>query len=828
MARIHRFGEFQLDPATRELRRAGVPVPVPPRAFDCIVYLIEHRDRAVGRDELIAAVWGKADITDGMLGQTVLSARRVLDDTGKEQQCIRTVFRFGYHWVASTEVGEEMLERPPEAAAPPIAPDQPGPTPTDSPPAASPDAVAHGAARRSRRSLAAAALILLALAAALWSGWRWMHGPAPPSAPAARGGGSVALVLPVTTSAGAGYDWVRLGVMDLIAARLRASGVPVVPSDNVVALTGPQASAAAGDFAGLARTTGAGIVIDAHAEESGGRWRVTLRIVHGDHAPASASGEAADVLAAARAAADQLAKQLGYAPAADRASGADGQALASLLPQVDAAILSERLDAARALLEGAGAAQRENPEVRMRLAQIDHQAGNLDAAEAGYEAIAAAVSAERDPVLHARALSNLGVIAAQRDRNELAEQRFDRAITLLRREQAPNALGKALNGRAAYYGAVQRTDAALADLSEARVAFESAGNLLALAVLDSNLGALDMLRGRYAEAQAAFTRSAERFATFGAQAMELNALTAVAELELARLEPDQALALDARLRQLVGQVSDPARQRNGELTRLQVLAANGRLRSLEGDLARVLEAARRDDDRVAVARGATLAAELALARGDARTAAENADLAAQRFTSVADDPHERARVGLLQVRARLAAGGPTAAAEALAALGTFGRAQRLGHCPLPRDPGAWRSRRGGGRRGGCRPPLRTRRSTRPTQRAFRWICARRHVPMPPGWCGATSWPRPAPWPSASRSGPHATTNRPCCSCASTTRSASRICGASRWRAPVRWPAIARFRPSCWSRRRRAEVQAARRHRARSETCAPIDADRMRS
>ena len=682
MARIHRFGEFQLDPATRELRRAGVPVPVPPRAFDCIVYLVEHRDRAVGRDELIAAVWGKADITDGMLGQTVLSARRVLDDTGKEQQCIRTVFRFGYHWVAPTEVVDERLERLPDAAEPAAA-EQPAPTPVAppwvAPPIASPAAVSPAAAspeaaaetaRASRRWTIAAALAVLVLVAAAWSGWRWMHGPAPSVVPAAAGG-RVALVLPVATSAGAGYDWVRLGVMDLIAARLRTAGVPVVPSDNVVALTGPQAHAAAGDFAALARATGAGLVIDARAEQNGARWRVTLRIVYGEHAPASASGEAEDVLAAARAAADQLARQLGYAPAADAGSGADAQALASLLPQVDAAILGERLDTARALLEGAGAAQRENPEVRMRLAQIDHQAGNLDAAEAGYEAIAATVSAERDPVLHARALSNLGVIAAQRDQNELAERRFDRAIALLRREQAPNALGKALNGRAAYYGAVQRTDAALADLSEARVAFESAGNLLALAVLDSNLGALDMLRGRYAEAQAAFTRSAERFATFGAQAMELNALTAVAELELARLEPDQALALDARLRQLVGQVSDPARQRNGELTRLQVLAANGRLRSLDDDLARVLEAARRDDDRVAVARGATLAAELALARGDARTAAENADLAMQRFTSVADDPHERARVGLLRVRARLAADGPTAAAEALAALSAF-------------------------------------------------------------------------------------------------------------------------------------------------------------
>ena len=44
------FGEFELNPATRELSRDGTPVPLRPRSLECLVYLIEHRDRAVGRD----------------------------------------------------------------------------------------------------------------------------------------------------------------------------------------------------------------------------------------------------------------------------------------------------------------------------------------------------------------------------------------------------------------------------------------------------------------------------------------------------------------------------------------------------------------------------------------------------------------------------------------------------------------------------------------------------------------------------------------------------------------------------------------------------------
>jgi DNA-binding winged helix-turn-helix (wHTH) protein len=60
----YRFGDFELNPASRELLRKGVPVPLRPRSLECLVYLIEHRDRAVGRDELIAAVWGRVDASD--------------------------------------------------------------------------------------------------------------------------------------------------------------------------------------------------------------------------------------------------------------------------------------------------------------------------------------------------------------------------------------------------------------------------------------------------------------------------------------------------------------------------------------------------------------------------------------------------------------------------------------------------------------------------------------------------------------------------------------------------------------------------------------------
>ncbi len=669
MTRSYRFGEFRLDPATRELLRGDAPVAVPPRAFDFLVYLIEHRERAVGRDELIAAVWGKTDISDGMLGQTVLSARRALEDTGKEQQVIRTVFRFGYHWVAAVDTLDGEQDAAATTSLVP-APALPEPEPRDVEPASIRATPPTNAIRKrsTRRLFVMVAIALLGVLAAIGAQRLHRGGVAPGPTPAStHSQATIAVVLPVTVSAGAGFDWIRLGLMDLIGARLRSAGLAVVPSDNIVALTkrSPPGAETAAYATTLAHATGATLVIGTRAEAVGGRWRVTLRTTWGHEPALLAIGEATDVLDATRTAADQLARQLGYAPLPVSAANTDPPALAQLLQQIEAAILADRLDDARALIASVPAAQRERPELQLRLAQIDYHAGDLDAAEAGFSAIAAKVSAERDAVLHARALTNLGVIAAMRDNRDLATRRFDEAIALLRGAHAPDALGNALLGRASITGTIGRYDAALQDFAEARSTLESGGNLLALAVLDANLGALDLLRLRYAEAEPVFERAASRFATFGMPAAEINALAAAAELKLALLEPDAALAMEPRLRELITQVSDPARQRNAELTCAQILIANGRLREAAADLRMTLDAADRANDQPALAHGHALAAQLALARGDPHQAAVEAGAALQRFTS-ADDARERAMTLRLRIAALLADGQTDAAAASLA------------------------------------------------------------------------------------------------------------------------------------------------------------------
>ncbi|GAA0719437.1 winged helix-turn-helix domain-containing protein [Dokdonella soli] len=97
---IFRFRNFRLDPAALQLWRGDERVSLPLKSFECLAYPIERRDRAVGRDELIAADWGRAEVGETLLVQTMLRARRAIGDTAGEHTAIRTTTRFGYHWAA--------------------------------------------------------------------------------------------------------------------------------------------------------------------------------------------------------------------------------------------------------------------------------------------------------------------------------------------------------------------------------------------------------------------------------------------------------------------------------------------------------------------------------------------------------------------------------------------------------------------------------------------------------------------------------------------------------------------------------------------------------
>ena len=111
----YRFSGHVLSPARRTLVREGRELPLMPRCFDLLVLLVERRNEAVSRGEILDTVWSDVVVTDGALSQAVRSLRRTLGDDPREPTFIRTVQRHGYRFVC-TDVVAEPDEGPPEPA----------------------------------------------------------------------------------------------------------------------------------------------------------------------------------------------------------------------------------------------------------------------------------------------------------------------------------------------------------------------------------------------------------------------------------------------------------------------------------------------------------------------------------------------------------------------------------------------------------------------------------------------------------------------------------------------------------------------------------------
>lgn len=96
--------------------RDGVAVDLPSRAFDTLVYLIEHRDRSIDKEEIIAAIWGKIVVTDDSLIHAVSVLRRVLGDERQHSRYIQTIPRRGYRFVAELRIDADPAPATPPAA----------------------------------------------------------------------------------------------------------------------------------------------------------------------------------------------------------------------------------------------------------------------------------------------------------------------------------------------------------------------------------------------------------------------------------------------------------------------------------------------------------------------------------------------------------------------------------------------------------------------------------------------------------------------------------------------------------------------------------------
>jgi DNA-binding winged helix-turn-helix (wHTH) protein/tetratricopeptide (TPR) repeat protein len=625
--RHYRFGRFRLNPQARELFDGADRVSLPLSTIDSLIYLIEHRDRPVGRDELAAAVWGRADVSEVSLSHSIMRLRRLLGDTGNEQRVIRTVPKLGYRWIL-----EDIVEGDAEPEAIAAATDEARP-------------VATSARKWWPR---VAALLLVAMIAAAW----YWHERA--SAPVAIAGPTPAIVLPANVDAPADQAWVRLGLMDLIAAELRRGGIATAPSENVIAL------ARAHDGALDRNALPDALIVEPTAKFARGGWNVTLdaRDTQRDIRVATS---APDPIGAARKASDELLIKLGRVPpATDDADASAGQA--TLRQRVTAAVLSGQLDVARELIRDAPPNLQATPEIAFSEAKIEFFAGNYAKSREKVEALLARLTADAPAELRARALNVLGAAYFREGRLDEAGRAYAESIRLAAHTKRSDVLANAYIGSGGVASQRLRFDEAAADYGRARTLLDLGNDAFGVAAVDLNLGMLALERGQPAAALPMLRGAAKHFERLAGEDALAATLAAIVDADLAMLDYADALATSGRFAALESRSGGRARW-DLVLARARALAGAGRLGEADTLLARIADASDPAQDADVRARASALGADIALARGDCIHASDSAAAAATPALETAH-PSEYARAARVHVESLHCSHAEPAAAEA--------------------------------------------------------------------------------------------------------------------------------------------------------------------
>jgi DNA-binding winged helix-turn-helix (wHTH) protein/tetratricopeptide (TPR) repeat protein len=121
VSNLYRFGEFELHAGRRSFTRLGEKIPLAPKTFDVLVYLVANAGRVVLKQDLLAAVWPGSFVEESNLTQHIFTLRKVLTD---RSIFIATIPGRGYQFTA---IVETIPDAPPAQSLNPALPEAPPP-----------------------------------------------------------------------------------------------------------------------------------------------------------------------------------------------------------------------------------------------------------------------------------------------------------------------------------------------------------------------------------------------------------------------------------------------------------------------------------------------------------------------------------------------------------------------------------------------------------------------------------------------------------------------------------------------------------------------------
>ena len=95
---------WQIDASSYRIARNGNEKKLEPRSMELLLYLIEHPDRVVTREEIEANVWHGRVVGYDALSAAIAKIRKAFEDNSKQPRVIETIPKLGYRLIAPVVV----------------------------------------------------------------------------------------------------------------------------------------------------------------------------------------------------------------------------------------------------------------------------------------------------------------------------------------------------------------------------------------------------------------------------------------------------------------------------------------------------------------------------------------------------------------------------------------------------------------------------------------------------------------------------------------------------------------------------------------------------
>jgi DNA-binding winged helix-turn-helix (wHTH) protein/tetratricopeptide (TPR) repeat protein len=486
------FADCEFDPDRRELRRNGELVPLEPKVFALLLYLIEQRHRAVDKDEIQDAVWTGTIVSETALTRAIMKARRAVGDSADAQAVIRTVHGHGYQFIAPLSdraIGAETPDR-------------------------------ESSSRLPRVFAAAIAITLLGFMAYLW--------------PDKRPTESVHLaIMPVENlTDDSEYDWARLGLMGFASELVtQSSQLTVMRLSDVIRFAEtnglPDDESAAADLDELRDIYGASHLLRTRLEQTAGTLRLSyaLHTIGGQVERGTMVGPEPTALLRGmiRSVTSMLDDRAGISD--EITVIAEDAFINEAYSRGLAFSFEGRCADALQLFEVVKSATASITRAHYEWASCARILGRWQDAEAGFIEILDTLPEEPATTLRALAHHGLGTVYIRTGRGDAARDTLRQGLNVAQQAGDRIAQGMILNNLAINAKDRREYDEARALLARATVAYTEAKRGILPGQLPAALANIDMAEGKFEQAEQHLSQALEAFRATGDrrnEAMMLN------------------------------------------------------------------------------------------------------------------------------------------------------------------------------------------------------------------------------------------------------------------------------------------------------------------